>query len=223
MKNAIITSLILTVVINALADGNSPTNSGRAKEPFIEKSFPVEYANYEKMLAQENGTNDAHAVLELLAKIKNSLGQAAKSSVEERDRNAAYQAGWRLSLQTMTETKDESAQQHILDEWNRSLREDNDAVPSQIYALSEEWNRKLLTDDFWNTLQQTKNRKTVSAIGYALYRHGNQDDLNRMVKIEEFSPGRGLPNAISWLRYRLSDDKTNPGPAAAPPHMQQTK
>ena len=47
------------------------------------------------------------------------------------------------------------------------------------------------------------------------------DVLEHMEKIEKKAHGRrGLMNAINWMNYRLSGDKTNPGPAAAPPRME---
>lgn len=220
MQLPILVGLIFAAGVVALANESVSKGGEKMKESSIAKVLPEGYATYEKALAQGNGTNDARASLELLAKAKESLRQSPKITGADQDRIAAYRATWCLCLRAMKESKDETAQRLILDKWNENLAEDDDAVASQVYALSEQWDRRLLTDDFWKTLQQTNNKKMVSAIGYSLYQQGNQDDLDRMVKIEKQTPGRGLPNAISWLRYRLSGDKTNPGPAAAPPRME---
>lgn len=141
--------------------------------------------------------------------------------------NLVEQKQWKLVIRTLQESKDQTIQHLIVDEWNKSLTADDDAVPAQVYTLADQWDRRLLTDQFWTTLQQTTNRKTVNAFGYVLYHHGNQDDLDHMENIEKQAHGkRGLMNAINYMRYGLyllngGDKKTNPGPAARPPMREE--
>lgn len=220
MQLPALVGLVLATSGVVFADEKMLGDGKTMREPCIAKIFPDDYAAYERKLIQSNGTNDANAVIELLANVKKTVNHLPYGAAKDQDCIAAYRAAWCLCLRVLQESKDEHAHQLILDKWNDYLREDDEAVPSQIYALVKQWDRKLLTDVFWKTLQQTKNKKTVSAIGYALYQKGNMDDLNQLINVEKQTRGCGLPNAISWLRYRLSGDMTNPGPAAAPPRME---
>lgn len=172
-------------------------------EPTIAKILPAEHAGYEKALTGNNGLNDARAALALLVKAR----EAFERSEQEQENISAYCAAWCLCLRTMQNSTDQTARpfdgfdtstrlsagkltadcaqgrQLIMDEWNKSLREDNDLTPLQVYALSERWDRELLTDDFWQLLSQTSKRETVVAICYVLYERGNADDIRRLMRI----------------------------------------
>jgi len=221
--------LILTVIL-ALVNVMSFVNAGNVSkgaenmsEPAIAKILPAEYAAYEQALAGDHGLNDARASIALLSKVKETLGRSLQSHNQEQDSISAYRAAWRLCLRTMRDSKDQAAQKLIVDEWNKSLREDSDATPSQVYALSEQWDRKLLTNDFWQLLRQTNKRKTVSAICYVLYERGNAADAAQLMQKRKSGVDvglqEGIQNTINYMNYRLSGD-TSPGPAAAPPRME---
>jgi len=225
MKTCLLAGIIMFVNLTGIADeGNVLKGAERMKEPSIAKVFPEEYAAYEKALAQANGTNLVRASLVLLAKAKESLHRTSSTTNVAQDEIKIYRATWLLCLQTMHESKNQTAQRLIVDEWNKSLREDDEAVPSQVYTLVEQWNRNLLTDEFWQLLKQTNKKKTISAISYVLCQYGNSADTDRLMQkrksgIDKASQGI-IQNAINWMNYRLSGDKTNPGPAAAPPRME---
>jgi hypothetical protein len=123
----------------------------------------------------------------------------------------------------MRETKDEAARKTIAERWNESLV-DGALAPSQIYAFARQWDRTLLTDEFWRLLSETKNRKTLSAICYALYEQGTEEDAKKLVQkdkaTEDVELRQIIVNALNWIRYKHSGDTTNPGPAARPPHME---
>jgi hypothetical protein len=190
-------------------------------EVTISRVLPADYLNYQISCKEhQHGMIDAQAALVLLSKAKGVLALPSSTPVKDLERTAAYREVWGVCIQTIQKSKDQAAQGIILDEWNKSLKADDDAVPLQVQALAEKWERSLLTEDFWNLLKGTKNVRTVNAMGYVLYQCGIQDDLDRIEKIEKETPGRGLSNTISWLKYRLSGGKTTPEPTIVPPKME---
>ena len=172
----------------------------------VAKVLPAEYTAYEQALTGDNGLNNVRACLELLAKAKENLECSLSSNNPEQDSISAYCNAWRQCLRTMQDSTDQTGRpfdgfdkltadcagstplttgqgrQLIIDEWNKSLQEDSDVTPLQIYALSEQWDRGLLTDDFWQLLSQTNKKKTVFAICYVLYEHGNMADIKQLMQ-----------------------------------------
>lgn len=224
MQLTVLVGLIFAAGVVALADESVLKGGEKMKEPSIAKVLPEVYVKYEKALSESNETNTVRASLELLSKVKGCLRQSPKSTGENQDLIAAYRATWRLCLRAMKDSKDHTVQRLIQDEWNKRLREDDDAAPSQVYALSEQWDRKLLTDEFWQLLKQTGKKKTMSAFAYVLYEHGDATDAERLMQKRksgiDIESQAVIQNAINWMNYRLSGDKTNPGPAAATPRME---
>lgn len=216
MQLLILTVILALVNVVSFVDAENVSKGvENMSEPAIAKVLPAEYAAYEQALTGDHGLNDARASIAFLSKVKETLGRSLSSHSQEQDSISAYRATWRLCLRTMQNSNDRTAQKLIIDEWNKSLREDSAVTPSQVYALSEQWDRKLLSDDFWRLLRQTNNKKTISAICYVLYVHGNQDDAKRLT--DSHKPE--TQNAVNYMNYKLSDD-TSPGPAAAPPRME---
>ena len=83
-------------------------------------------------------------------------------------------------------------------------------------------------DDFWNLLQRTKSKRVLSAMCYVVYRRGDRDDIPRLKKAVRALPkgderSQVVQDAINWMSYRLSGDKTYPGPAAAPPTLKNNR
>ena len=170
--------------------GDVSKNGGEnMSEPSIVTVIPAEDA-----LTGDSGLNDARASLALLAKAREAL----ERSYQEQESISAYCAAWCLCLRIMQNSTDQTVRpfdgfdkltadcaqgrQLIIDEWNKSLQEDSDLTPLQIYALSEQWDQRLLTDDFWQLLNKTNKRETVSAICYVLYEHGNAADIGQLMQ-----------------------------------------
>lgn len=186
--------------------------------------MPAEYARYKKLLSGDNRIGDARASIALLPKARRLLETTPAKSGLQMDARAAYSAAWRLCLRLMKESKDPEAQQLIIDQWNKSLKDDGESVALQVYSLSDQWDRRLLTDDFWRSLGDTKCKMTMSSIAYVLYLHGNRDDLDRLKRrrasLQEGNELCGIvQNAINYMNYRLAGDFTHPGPAALGPTM----
>ena len=93
-----------------------------------------------------------------------------------------------------------------------------------FYALSDVWNRDLLTPEFWLLLRKTKDKAVISAISYVLYLYGTKDDAEKLLEKEKALNDSELQeivqNALNWIRYSRSGNTNGPGPAAAPPHPQ---
>lgn len=197
-------------------DGSKTSNTAT-----IARAFPAEYAAYERSLSKDNDTS---ACLVLLSKVRESLRKSPPSQSEYKGRARAYEVTWSLCLRTMLASKDQASRQAILDRWNEGLAEDDDAVPSQIYSLWEDWDRSLLTDKFWRLLKKTDKKRTISAIAYVLYPHGNAEDAQRLTEKEESGIDVGLQviiqNALNYMNWRLRGDPTDPGPAGAPPRRE---
>jgi hypothetical protein len=124
----------------------------------------------------------------------------------------------------MKVSKDQTTRRVVLDEWNRYLRDDDSSVPSQLYALAEQWDRDLLTEDFYQLLKKTKNKKTIAAIAYAFYEHGNASDADRLLQKRksgiDIESQQMIQNAINWMNYRLSGNNKDIYPAAFPPRIE---
>ena len=171
-----------------------------------------------------NGTNAVRESLDLLSKAKQSLQQTSNAAGEDQARIAAYRAAWSQCLQTMKKSEDQATHRLVLDEWNRCLRDDDSSVPSQVSALAEQWDRNLLTEDFYQLLKKTNNKKTIAAIAYAFYEHGNATDADQLMQIRksgiDIESQEIVQNAINWMNYRLSGNNEDLYPAAFPPRKE---
>jgi len=189
-------------------------------EPTIEKLFPADYANFRNRLRGDHGPEDAKASLQLLSKVKDRFGSPSSGEAQLRALRNAYQAAWRICLREFQQTNDKGAQGLVLGKWDESLKLDDDAVPSQVYALLADWDRRLLTDRLWRLAMETKTRRTVASLSYAFYMHGDRQDAERLegrLKREtDTATGELIANAISYMNWRLGGSK-GPGPAAMPP------
>jgi len=187
----------------------------------IIKVLPVEFAEYQKQLTGKESVHDCNAILSLVSKAKILRDEPLKNAKEKEDRNRAYCAVWRFALQMRQHSKDSAVQKRIIEEWNKALKKDDEAVPFQIYALSDIiWNREFLTDDFWELLQKTHREKTISAFCFVLHYRGNDADIKQLEqkKQSENNPElrRIIQNALNWRTSRLNGDRAS-RPAAAPP------
>jgi hypothetical protein len=221
-------TLGLLLLLTPVSFGGPPNAANRDDDtarPIIAKVLPAEYEVYRKALTGDGGVNDANASLLLLSKARDASSKSPSGSGQRKEKLNAYHAAWRLCLKLAQKSKDQAARRLVLDEWNKSLSEDGENIPSQLYALSRQYEQTFLTDDFWKLFEQTKNRETMSATCYVLYRHGTREDAERLEKrcdsLPKGDPFAGIMvNAINWMRYRLSGDRTNPGPAHRPPTIE---
>jgi len=187
----------------------------------ITRVLPAEYAAYKRALSGDNGRNDARASLLLLSQAQEALSRRESSPDRRRDDFDAYRAVWLLCLRLRQASRDHAAQQLVLDEWNNCLKKDGDPISAQLYALVEQWDRELLTSEFWQLLKETTNPQTLSAICVVLYNRGDKGDVERLVKKRDsgidLHSQQIIQNGINWLKHRLKADATDPGPAAMGP------
>ncbi|MBN1868577.1 hypothetical protein JW916_14945 [Candidatus Sumerlaeota bacterium] len=187
------------------------------------KLMPNDLAAYERGLSGDNTVADVQSSLFLLSKAKDLALTPSTEISELRDRHKAYTEAWEICLRARRESGDPQARQTLLEGWNESLRADDVTVPWQLASLlSDEWDRTLLTEDFWRLLQSTKKKKTRSAICSILLSRGESADEERLRQIAKTATDDDLRDVITrTLRYmeyrRQPSDPMNPGPATAPP------
>jgi hypothetical protein len=213
----------------------------------IAKVLPAEYSAFEKALSGDIGVGDARAVIRLISKakelranispsletLKNTYMKMPRSEAEAArqrlwDATNAYRVSWLLCLQMFKNSKSEEARQLILGEWDKSLREDDEYLPSQLICLVVEGDREFLTNELWRLLQQSKKKRTVSAICCAIWARGNRADEGRLEKVREtfVNDKRGefaelVAQAIRAMDYRLyvkahPEFEENGGPVCGP-------
>jgi hypothetical protein len=219
------------LIVNLLFIGN--VSAGAVKDndvqSMIVKILPTEYAQYKKQLTGKNDINDCNAAFVLVSKAKAMLDKPVKERIyKTKDCKIAYSATWYLCLRMGQNSKDPAAQKLTLKEWNNSLIKDDNTVPYQIYALTEgPLDRSGFTDDFWKLLRQTNKKNTISAISFVLFASGDAEDINKLEEkrdsVTDPELKQIIQNAINWWKYRLSGDKTNPGPAALRPHRNMSE
>jgi hypothetical protein len=221
---------IVIVLVNSLIIGSSlGITTEQMDKQAIAKVLPDDFASYQRQLKGDNGLNDARACLLLASKAKTLPGKTAENAKQEEDYNFAYCASWRQCLRAMQNNKEKAVQELILEQWNELLKEDDEAVPYQIYANAGPWaNTSLVTDDFWKLLEKTNRKTTISAICFMLYGFANQENGNRYIErlMQKQKSGIDIElqgiiqNTINWIKYNLSSNKaTDPGPAALGPTL----
>ncbi len=224
MNINVLTAMLL--IVSLLLTGSSSANTIKDSDVNdIIKVMPAEYAKYKKQTTGKNDINDCNETLALLSEAKAMLDKPAKERVyKNEDYAKAYFSTWHLCWRVKQNSKDPAVQKRILEEWNNSLIKDDNATAYQICTIAYNYrDRSFLTDKFWELLRQTNKKKTISAISLVLYQYGNSEDINKLKEkrdaVTDPKLKQIIQNAINWRNYRLSDDKTNPGPAEAPPRM----
>jgi len=215
--------ITLLSVVNSLSFAQSQTITKEVEsmnDRAITKVVPVEYAAYRNSLTGEKGLNDARASVRLLSQAREVLAKVGPSVERKKEEFDGYLASWHLCLRLTRESHDQAARQFIVGEWNRCLKVDGDAVCAQLYALIGNWDRDLLTDDFWRLFQETKNPETILAFSVLLLAHGNETDIQRMAeKLESNIDGESknvLKRAMSYRKLKL-EAPDHPGPAQLAP------
>lgn len=216
------TRILETVTRNIEAakadDPNDITNVLRGECNDISNVLPEAFIAYRQQLTGKNDIQDCNALFVLIAKAKVMRDEPLEDAKAKEARNLAYCSAWRLALYMRQHSKYPAVQKRILEEWNKALRQDDEAAPYQIYALAD---RSLLTDDFWALFKRTTRKKTISSICCMVYGIGNSSDIEllqqKMRSGIDIESQQTIQNAISWRKYRLSGDKTRGMPAARPP------
>lgn len=140
------------------------------------------------------------------------------------DRSAdSYRSAWAIAIRVLDGEGNNDGKKMLIAKWDACLGETHD-VPSQICALSEEaWHSELLTDRFWNLIKDTKDKKIIAAACYVIAKRGSDEDALRLSQkrdsVEDVTIKQEIENALGWRLYWRSGDKSNPGPAAAPPKL----
>ena len=223
----------LTVIFLIIGTMVQLTMEGRADEMvtynnvkywnIVETLLPEAYSSFPNELRHDVSIKAARASTVLIARARKALEKSTKTTNRFKDVADASRMAWAISLRIWKHTKDEAARGEVLNAWNSSLREENIQTPSQICALSEEWDRNLLTDSFWRVFTQTGERKIISSICYVISRHGNKEDKIRLMAkrdaLAEPELKQIVQNALNWMKYWRLDDRSLPGPAAAPPRV----
>jgi hypothetical protein len=220
------THILETVTRNIEAakadDPNDITNVLRGECNDISNVLPEAFIAYRQQLTGKDDIQDCNALFVLIAKAKVMRDEPLEDAKAKEARNLAYCSAWRLALHMRQHSKFPAVQKRILEEWNKALRQDDEAAPYQIYALSGVlWNREFLTEDFWALLQQTHRKKTISAFCFVLHYRGNDADIKHLEqKLQsgiDVEMQQVIQNAFNWRKYRLGGDKTRGMPAARPP------
>lgn len=223
MNGSWIVGLLAAISPACLAAANEPVSGTQTMaDLLIPKVLAAEYSAYKKSLAGDNGSSDIRACLALLAKSREALAAAAPCSDRKRDAFDAYRQAWGMCLRMRRDSKDKVAQQLIVDQWNSRLKDDGDAVCAQIYALEENWDRTLLTTEFWCLFRQTERAHTISAMSLLFYSRGDPADMKILAGKRDsgldLKKGRIIQNAINWFEcHRRGDDTKGREPAALSP------
>lgn len=186
----------------------------------ISSVLPEVYVAYRQQITGQYTIEDCNALFGLLEKAKVMRDEPMEDAKAKEARNRAYCAAWRLALHMRQHSKYPAVQNRVVEEWNKALRKDDQAVPYQIYAIPD---RSLFTDDFWGLFKRTTRKKTISSISCMVYGLGTLADIEPLEQKRrsgiDVENQQTIQNAINHLKYRLSGDKTRGMPAAHPPLM----
>lgn len=183
----------------------------------IIKVMPEEFKNYEKQLKKDYGMSDAKLTLSLVSRAMDLMKNNSDPNKQE-DYNRTYCVAWQLTQDIMRKTKDSEIKKLILNNWNSSLKKDDGYVPYQVYAIRDP---NLFNDDFWKLLEKTKRKSTITSICVMLLGFANKENAQfytemlmkkQDTEIEGESKG-DIQNTLNWIKYKISGDKTKPGPA----------
>jgi hypothetical protein len=215
----VIASLILSCF--ALATNANKTSTiikNKDSLKAMTKIMPEEFKNYEKQLKKDYGISDANLTLSFVSKAYDLRKNNSDPNKQE-DLNRTYRTTWLLCTGLFQKTKDTEVKKIVLNNWNTYLKKDDKFAQYQIYAIAYEGadrSRSFLTEDFWNLLEHTKNKKTILAICNVVEQCGNKEDANHLSLIEKKRSGdeQGIIQlTLSWMEYRFRNDKTDPGPS----------
>ena len=218
---------VMLVGLCAVAAEKPPGKRGgiNTRESIIAQLAPNEY----RELNEQRSTdvqNSAAAALKLLHATRENLRAVRAQKDYDYDFVNAHAGAWRICLETRNSLKDPTAKQPILDEWNGSLRVENDEIPIQFAAtiFPKAWDKDLFSDEFWRLAERTTNKKTLSAICWLLYTHWPSAELQLLQKREESAK----PPLVGYIRAAIDQIKfqnqpsgsTVPPPASEPPTLQ---
>jgi hypothetical protein len=196
----------------------------KVADAVIEKVLAEDYAVFHVSFVGDFGTNDARAAIALMKKAKDVADRAGESEDARRDAFEAQRAAWRVCFQVRRNSTDRGVKEIIFGEWEAALTGSVAAAVAPIYALSEVWDREMLSDNFWSLLQNTKDKKTIAAITYLIYKSGDDSDQEKLVhkrdSLVDPTLRQIIRNEINWREFNKSGAKNSPGPAALRPTME---
>lgn len=214
--------LFLLSGIRCLAMDEAPGQSEQ-RTSLIKEFQAEEFEVFKKAVVKAVNKTSAKRLLKIISKLKNEIDE--ETAAEKRKRlGEAYRAAWEEAIIVWKVTTDPDAKKLILDTWKSSLVE-SASVPYQIGALHYQWDRGLLTDEFWSLLKDSNSVNTVSSICFAIYLRGNDDDIARLEAKETATSNiqikQVILNALDWRKFKLngSPDPKDQGPASAPPKI----
>ena len=115
--------------------------------------LPAEYGAYRKAISSNSEIDTARAAVQIVQKTRELAAKSPKHSEEG--------VAWMLCLQLFKDSKDPSAEQLILDEWNKGLGHEDDYLLRQLSATYHAFDRRLLTAEFWKLFEKSTKRKTM--------------------------------------------------------------
>lgn len=141
----------------------------------------------------------------------------------EKRRDAAdrYREAWVDAIRFSFQSTDDQKKRFI-SQWDGHLGE-GPLAASQICALAGTWHPELMTARLTVLFEETRSREVIAAVCYVVARHGSDGHV-RMLEAKRDSLAdpelkQEVQNALNWWRYWQSGDRSDPGPAAAPPRL----
>ena len=197
---------------------NSITN---LNESAVRRILPQQYTAFQASLSRTYGIQDVRAGLVLLGEARAIAGTTSGSDPERREVLDGYVGAWRLCLRLYKGSTNSTARDTILEQWNAGLQASSMDAAAQLYALSRIWDRELLTEEFWRLFEVSESRPMVATFAFALYRHGDESDAERIARkrdsLRDPELQGLLQNALNYMNARFRGREDEPWIPSLPP------
>lgn len=190
----------------------------------IRKVMPTEFAAFNEKRLSGKGEDSMAQSLDLVMKARRMMGTARGGDEVGMATANAYRSSWCIVLRQARGNANPSFSKQAVDAWNDSLTNGSPQVAYQIQALGREWDEAFLSPAFWTLFDNTSDKAIVSAVCYALFNNGKDEDIERLIAKQRSSEDRRIrgiiQNAINWRKYDKGHEADDVGPAALAPHAE---
>ena len=136
-----------------------PLEQINAEESSVRNALPEEYAEFQRLSMNATDAQKAQPAIRLCVNARVKVSEKTSSPESAKNALEAYRGTWRMAIRTWRDATDAQAKQTILSHWNASLQAGGRLVAAQLYALSDVWNRDLLTPEFWLLCEKQRTKR----------------------------------------------------------------
>lgn len=172
---------------------------------FLNIAVPDEYASFSKINGEKDELVTSKSVLALLDKVyQQQQEQPCKVSINKPGGIIELMA-WKLVLKTYKSIEQPEGRALIKQAWHKYLEMDRENRSPQLYALANDWDESLMTDESIEVFKTTLDPMTITGFVRVFMNHGEDKEL-ALLKDKQASVEanlKGVEPAYSTARVNI--------------------